>query len=341
MLTRLFYLHSYSTNIDPYDEDSGSSDLYLRADLSISCTDSYYHGGVLYAVIMVIIYPIGIPSLYCYILYANRAEIRERDLIVKANSNGNEDNAVATAINPMQFSFANDEETGISAPTLPTGDEYGGTIDDNISRISFLWEAYKPECWYWEIIETTRRLMLTAVLSICDPGSSSQSVFAVLLGLFYIKLYGYFSPYADTDDNVIAETGQFQIFLTFFGALIMQNHLLGEKFTPGVSVLLIALNTMVCLMVCYIEYRMSAGDNNVVNTDNTATSKREMGDADQQNGVEMSEWKRSVVKGDNDKEEEDSDDELERDYDAGDGSFISHPSIQTLQTDQDDSDDEL
>ena len=33
--------------------------------------------------------------------------------------------------------------------------------DEEITPLVFLWEPYKPEFWYWEVIETGRRLMMT------------------------------------------------------------------------------------------------------------------------------------------------------------------------------------
>ncbi|GMH54514.1 hypothetical protein TrLO_g9320 [Triparma laevis f. longispina] len=33
--------------------------------------------------------------------------------------------------------------------------------DEEITPLMFLWEPYKPEFWYWEVVETARRLMMT------------------------------------------------------------------------------------------------------------------------------------------------------------------------------------
>jgi hypothetical protein len=37
-------------------------------------------------------------------------------------------------------------------------------------ELSFLHEAYEPKFWYWEVIETTRRLLLTAVITVLPTG---------------------------------------------------------------------------------------------------------------------------------------------------------------------------
>ena len=40
--------------------------------------------------------------------------------------------------------------------------------DEGIQGIIFLWDPYKPEFWYWEVVETTRRLLMTGLLSIIE-----------------------------------------------------------------------------------------------------------------------------------------------------------------------------
>jgi hypothetical protein len=104
---------------------------------------------------------------------------------------------------------------------------------------------------YWEIVETTRRLMLTAILSVCDPGTSQQIVFSLLLALMYVKLCAAFAPYDSSREDILAETGQYQILFTFLGALIMQNNLLGEEYNGTVGAFLVMLNLGVLYLSVY------------------------------------------------------------------------------------------
>jgi hypothetical protein len=100
-----------------------------------------------------------------------------------------------------------------------------------------------------------RRLVLTAVVSVCAPGTSSQAVFSLLISLFYIKVYGYYAPYTDRQDSVLAETGQFQVFLTFFIALIIQNSLLPGFWASPLGIILIVVNLSVLYYTLYIELK--------------------------------------------------------------------------------------
>jgi hypothetical protein len=67
----------------------------------------------------------------------------------------------------------------------------------------------------------------------------------------YLKLYGYYAPYLNDSDDVIAETGQFQLFISFLGALVFQRHLLGDDWSNVAGVLLIVTNMVVFIQFVY------------------------------------------------------------------------------------------
>ena len=152
-------------------------------------------------------------------------------------------------------SYTYSRKTDAAALTTPAS-VATGEVSAQATRLSFLWDAYEPQYWYWEIVETTRRLVLTAVLSVCGAGSAAQSVLAIILSIVYIKLYGYFAPYERDADDVSAEVGQYQIFFTFLGALIYQKSLLGSEWNIAVSIALIIINS--CVGVLFTYY--SCGD---------------------------------------------------------------------------------
>lgn len=107
---------------------------------------------------------------------------------------------------------------------------------------------------YFEVIETLRRLMLTAIISVIAAGSSQQIVYSMMLAFFFLKLYQHYSPYADDKNGTLAEMGQYQIFFTFFGALIMSRNLLGDGMDSALGVFLILVNLSVMLLTFYFEY---------------------------------------------------------------------------------------
>ena len=44
----------------------------------------------------------------------------------------------------------------------------------HVDSISFLFSAYEPHVWWFELFETARRLLLTGFLVLFQPGTASQ-----------------------------------------------------------------------------------------------------------------------------------------------------------------------
>lgn len=97
-------------NVDP-DESTGGEDEYLRADYSIACNSDRYYFGRAYAIVMIFVYPVGIPAFYFWLLYSCRQEIISR------------------------FNIDATDEVALRMSK------------QKIGSVRFLFEAYKPEYW--------------------------------------------------------------------------------------------------------------------------------------------------------------------------------------------------
>jgi hypothetical protein len=232
----------------------------MRADLSVSCDSDTYRFGVIIGIFMTLVYPIGLPLFYYFILEKYKKNTLDGDAcdserkallsservssveLVDARANG----GVKTDDEPQaERSDGSHEE-----------DDHDCEKDDSTSSgtTAFLTEAYKDEFWYWEIVETYRRLFLTAVVAIVGPGTNAQAVFAILLSVFFTKLYNVYDPYCESNSALLADVGQYQVFFTFFGGLIIQGELLGSNHNTAVSAILIIINMGVLVLGPYLEF---------------------------------------------------------------------------------------
>ena len=171
-------------DIDPNDDNPDLPKYYLTVDKSIECYSDRYNMGLIIAILMIFVYPIGIPLNYFSTLYRNRYGIMNRP----------------------------DDKIDFLS---------------RLRSLSFLFVYYKPEFWYFEVVETARRISLTAVLSVTFPGSGSQVVFAIILSLIFKEIYSKLDPYADKKMAFTAELTSIQVFLTFFTVLVIEKSLLG------------------------------------------------------------------------------------------------------------------
>ena len=166
-------------DIDPDDALAGE-DLYLRADLSIKCGSPRHIHGITFATLMIIVYPIGVPLMYWWLLHHVKEGVMNR----------------TENISPK-----------LRLAIMPT---------------SFLYSSYEPQFWYWEIVETIRRIMMTGVIVLVAQGTSLQIVVTMLLALFFIKMYSHFTPFNDEILDTDAEFAQYQVFFVLFIALLMK-----------------------------------------------------------------------------------------------------------------------
>ena len=58
-----------------------------------------------------------------------------------------------------------------------------------------------------QVVEITRKILLTAVISIVSPGSGAQIVYGIVVELLFMKLYAYCLPFKDDDDNMLQKVG--------------------------------------------------------------------------------------------------------------------------------------
>ena len=117
-------------------DDLDDRKLYHRADYTITC-DSPKHGALqIYAGLMILLYPVGIPTLCACLLFRYRCILQsERDR----------------------------EESRKVMPTLD------------------LWKPYKPQHFYYEVVECGRRILLAGVVVFIYPNTAVQ--IAVTLAL--------------------------------------------------------------------------------------------------------------------------------------------------------------
>lgn len=166
----------------------------MSADYSVSCTSEKYQFGYIWAIVMVFVYPIGCPLYYFYLLYDIRHEIRSRfDLPIDAD-----------------LSDSNDLTDELRLRR------------EKLSSLRFLYESYRPYYWWWELVETFQRLLLTGILVIIGQGSAIQILVGSLISLFYIYIFRKYEPYNDTLIFSIKIITFWQIFFVFWIALLIK-----------------------------------------------------------------------------------------------------------------------
>ena len=90
-------------------------------------------------------------------------------------------------------------------------------------HLKFLFAAYEGKYWYWEVVESYRKVFLTGVLVVVQQESTTQVVVGILVALLFIKLYNLYEPFEDDKVDVISELAQWQIFIVLFIGLLIRD----------------------------------------------------------------------------------------------------------------------
>jgi len=97
-----------------------------------------------------------------------------------------------------------------------------------LGRMKFLYAAYEPNVWWFEVFETCRRLLLTGGQVLLNPGTPSQIVLNMIVCLFSMKVYAVYKPFVNSRSDRLAEVMQWQLFFTMLAALCIKVDITGE-----------------------------------------------------------------------------------------------------------------
>ena len=160
---------------------------------------------------MVFVYPLGIPCLFFFLLYRNRDSInayyakRARDNGVQSDGGQNggssetlgDDRTVRGEQQPPRTVLVDD----LFDVKNKHDEESRGVFSHKCFTI--LYESYKV--WWWEVVESLRRMMLTGLLMLFGQGSGIQVMIGFFVALSSLKRFIFFNPFHALIDNYVAE----------------------------------------------------------------------------------------------------------------------------------------
>ena len=86
-------------------------------------------------------------------------------------------------------------------------------IPDATFSLSLFYENYKPRCWFWEVTEMYRKLVLMSGLVFIGSHSCSQVGIGLLLSGIFAILHAAFRPIADKFEDMLQTIALLVIFL--------------------------------------------------------------------------------------------------------------------------------
>ena len=138
---------------------------YLTADYTVKCQQGEWNGYAAFGAICILLFVIGIPGVQLYILYKNRRLLHVRDGMTHKEK----------------------QQQHIVQK------EYGS-----------IYEHYTEECYYYDILDLFRRLLLTGGLIMMGEESVAQVFLGIVICAMWLTLVVHKKPYKSGWDNFIA-----------------------------------------------------------------------------------------------------------------------------------------
>ena len=146
------------------EKDAESCEKYLKADYSIDCKGERYNRLVIVGYCS-IVYVIVLPAAAFIAIWKQQRAARKTEEETRNDTNDFEDQGT--------------EQSGLR----------------------FLHENYNSRCWYWELVETVRKVILTSGLILVGGESRAYIGLALLLSGVYGMYFGLKMPISDPFEN--------------------------------------------------------------------------------------------------------------------------------------------
>ena len=88
--------------------------------------------------------------------------------------------------------------------------------------LRFLHSEYKPEFFWWELVEVLRRFLLVGVAVLISPGSLVQLVFGSLTSSLFLVLQVQAAPFKSKVDATLALMTSISLVILFLGGFILK-----------------------------------------------------------------------------------------------------------------------
>ena len=163
---------------------------YLTADYSVKCQQGEWNGYAGGGVVFIILYVIGIPGIQLYLLVRNRKHLHLHDEM------SHEDKVKQRLVEK----------------------EYGS-----------IYNNYTEECYYYDILDLFRRLLLTGGLIMMGEESIAQIFLGIIISFAWVSLLFYKRPYKAAWDNVVAIILSAHLLLTLVSGMALKLY----DVTPG------------------------------------------------------------------------------------------------------------
>eukprot|EP00752_Nemacystus_decipiens_P008150 g7289.t1 len=231
------------------DEEAVEGESYLRADYSLSCDAKRRMWYKVYAGVMILVYPIGIPLMYAYILWTNRESLNP-----KTQPDGGAVDPQASRRPRRALSRMDNTHTAKESPAELKERLRKRSLNPDLLPSMFLWKDFGGSLYFFEVIDCGRRILLTGALVFIAPNTATQAAVACMLAFASLLGFELLRPHLDTVDSWLYRLGCVVIFLSNFLALLIKADAAGDRNCEVLGGILVAVNVLLFVAVAFATW---------------------------------------------------------------------------------------
>jgi len=256
----------------------------LAADLTVSCRSPSYGRWRPYAVLMIMVWPVGVPLCFAVILWRHRAQL-DPDL---DDDDDDDQRGVAQDKSPHRgpadatraelFHYGRRQYDVVLEQTRKVRLR---DSDASLDHLTFLFEEcviialidgsiarstpvrrFEPRCWLFPVFECLRRIFLTGVVAVLVDGAMPQILVAIVGAVFSERVFAYYAPFIEDTDDAVSAVSQSQLVCIFFASFIVyvsnqleerQRFFASDAFA---AILIVVFSTAVLTAVVAVAYEV-------------------------------------------------------------------------------------
>ena len=122
----------------------------------------------------------------------------------------------------------------------------------SVQSTSDLWKPYKPNRFYYEVVECIRRVLLTGVCLVVDDDTAAQTAVTLMIAFAFAVVLEILSPYESRVDTWVSRTGHAVVYTSMYFALLLKVDVSRETQKSQKAFEVVLLTTNACMIVAVV-----------------------------------------------------------------------------------------
>jgi hypothetical protein len=249
-----------------YDQRLGGDSAYLVADYSIQRGDPDHDPYIVFALCMAFLYCVGIPVISFAALRSNLPGIQHFQTTEAELLDLEEEKAAIQAA--LRSSSFRRQQIALGTDTASIISRVDAAIDERMDELdrlkieepqlkglSPLFQDYKAQYWYFELIQFTATLFFVAIVTTLPTESATQVFIALMISTGMLLTFANLSPYLYQFESNLAQGAQFIVsFALTIGLLVLVGGSDDEDAYGSVLLASVILLLLVALALFVFEF---------------------------------------------------------------------------------------